>query len=144
MEALSVNKRAAFDYEILEKYTAGIVLTGHETKSAKMGRMSLAGAYAIVRNGEAFLIGSQIPSFQPNNEPLNYDSQRTRKLLLTKKEINHLTGKIHEGLTVIPLKVFQKKNLVKIELGLGRGRKKHDKREFIKKREIQRDIKRIV
>lgn len=135
------NKRARFDYEILEKFEAGVVLTGHETKSIRSGHINLAGAHAIIHGGEVFILNMQIPSFQPENAPEGYDPARTRKLLLTKKEISYVSGKIKGGLTFIPLKVYNKKRLLKIELGLARGRKKHDKREVIKKREIEREIR---
>lgn len=142
MGTLSENRQARFDYDIQETYTAGVVLTGHEVKSAKLGRMDLAGAKAIVRDGEAYLVGASIHSFQPGNAPDGYDEARTRKLLLSHAEIAYLTGKLESGLTLIPLKVYTHRALVKIELGLGKARKKHDKREVIKKREVEREMRR--
>lgn len=140
-----VNRRAWFDYEILEKFAAGIVLSGHEAKSVKMGHADLAGAHAIARGGELFLVGMNIPSFQPKNAPKDYDPERSRKLLLKKDEIAYLFGKLRSGLTLVPLRVYTtKRGLIKIELGLGRNRKKHDKREAIKKRETEREIRRFV
>ena len=141
MADLATNKRAGFDYEILEKFPAGAELTGHEAKSVKSGRINIAGAHAVIRNGEVFIIGMEIPSFQPKNAPPDYNPGRTKKLLLKKEEIKYLTGKIQGGLTLIPLKVYTHHGLVKIELGLGRGRKKHDKRELIKKRQVEREIR---
>ena len=138
---ITENKKAYFDYEIFERIEAGIVLTGHETKSIRSGHINLAGAHAIIRGSEAFILNMQIPSFQPENAPEEYDPARTRKLLLTKKEILYISGKIKGGLTLIPLKVYSKRRLLKIELGLARGRKKHDKREIIKKRETEREIR---
>ncbi len=143
MKDLSVNKRAYFDYEISEKFSAGIELTGHEVKSLKMGRLSIVGAHAAVRGGELYLIGMDIPSFQPDNAPAGYDPKRTRKMLLTRKEINYLIGKLQMNLTLVPLRVYTDRGLVKIELGLGRRLKKKDKRELIKKREIEREIRRL-
>ncbi len=136
------NKKARFDYEILEKFEAGIVLSGHEAKSIKTGHVNLAGAHAIVRGGELFLVGMDVPSFQPKNAPANYDSMRTKKLLLNKKEISYLIGKTKSGLTLVPVRLYNKGARVKIELGLARGKKQYDKRETIKKRETEREIKR--
>lgn len=141
MANLAENKRAGFDYEILEKFQAGIELTGHEVKSAKMGHFNLAGAHAIIRNNEIFLVGASIPSFQPGNAPENYDAQRTRKLLLKHEEIKYLLGKIQSGLTLVPLRAYTNRGLIKLEIGLARGRKKHDKRELIKKREFKKSLK---
>lgn len=142
MKTFAENKRAHFDFEIIEKFAAGILLTGHETKSIKAGRVQITGAHAIFRNQEAFLVGMEIPSFQPKNSPIDYDSGRTRKLLLKRDEIRRLIGKINEGLTAIPLRVFASRGLLKIEIALGRGRKIHDRRELIKKREVEKEIRR--
>lgn len=141
MTNLAENRKAGFDYEILEKFTAGIELTGHETKSAKMGRFNLAGSHAIIRNNEVFLVGGNIASFQPGNAPKTYEPQRTRKLLLKRAEIKYLLGKTQSGLTIIPLRAYTNRGFVKVEIALGRGRKKHDKREVIKKREFKRSLK---
>ena len=141
MTNLAENRKASFDYEILEKFQAGIKLTGHEAKSIKMGHFDLAGAHAILRNNEIFLVGANIPSFQPANAPQNYDSQRTRKLLLKREEIKYLLGKTQSGLTIIPLRGYTNRGFVKIEIALARGRKKHDKRELIKKRESERELR---
>ena len=144
MEPYSVNKKATFDYEILETFVAGIELLGHEAKSIKMGRFDLSGSHAVIRGNEAYLVGSTIHPFQVKNAPDNYDPMRTRRLLLTRKEINYLLGKLNEGLTIVPLKSYNKRGFVKIELGLGRGKKKADKRETIKKREVEREIRRAI
>lgn len=141
---LAENKKAYFDYDILEKFEAGIELTGHEVKSAKMGRASLKSAHGIIRGGEAFVIGLEISSFQPNNTPEDYDPKRVRKILLNQKEINYLTGKLQEKLTLITTKMYSKGGLIKIELGLGKGRKKKDKREYLKKREVDREIRKFT
>ena len=143
MATFAVNKPATFDYEFVEKFTAGIVLTGHETKSAKLGRFDLTGSHAIIRGNEAYLMGGKIHAFQPKNAPEQYDETRTRKLILTKKEIQYLIGKLKSGLTLIPLKAYTNRGFVKIELGLGKGRKTHDKRDLIKKRETERELRKI-
>jgi SsrA-binding protein len=143
MPPLAVNRQAAFRYEIPERFTAGIALSGHEAKSAKTGRLDLTGAHAVVRGGECFLIGAHIHSFQPKNAPEGYDEARTRKLLLSRDELKYLAGKLAGGLTLVPLQAYTHRGLVKIELGLGRGRKQHDKRELIKKRETRREIERF-
>lgn len=145
MAEIARNKRAYFDYEILEKFEAGIELLGLEVKSVKSGRINLAGAYAILRNNQVLLVGADIPPYQPQNTPPDYDSQRTRRLLLTTEEIRGLSGKIKEAsLTLVPLRVYLKGRLIKLELGLGRHKKKRDKRELIKKRETERDIRRAM
>ena len=139
---ITTNKRAYFDYNILEAYEAGIELKGFEVKSIKTGRINLAGAYAIIRDNQAWLINADIPAYQPKNAPIDYDSKRTRRLLLKKSEIKNLIGSIVEkGLTLMPLKVYTKNRKVKIEIGLGKSRKKKDKRELIKKREAKREMR---
>ena len=143
MKVLANNKKAMFDYEILEKFEAGIVLNGQEVKSIRSGNISLKGSYVVIRGEEPYLIGANIPPYQPKNISPEYDPERTRKLLLNKKEINYLIGKTQErGLTLIPLKVYTKYARIKLEFGVGKGKKKVDKREVIKKRDINRDIKR--
>ena len=145
MAEITRNKRAYFDYEILAKFEAGIELLGSEVKSIKSGRINLAGAYAIIRGNQVLLVGADVPPYQPNNTPSDCDSQRTRKLLLTADEIKTLTGKTKEShLTILPLGAYTKGRLIKIELGLGKHKKKYDKRESIKKREAEREIKRSL
>jgi len=137
-----INKKAYFNYEILETFQAGIVLTGQEVKSIKNGRISLAGSYIILKEEEFFLIGANVPPYQPKNAPRDYDPKRFRKLLLKKSEIKYLIGKSRQmGLTLIPLKVYTKQQKIKLEFGLAKGKKKVDKREKIKKREIEREIR---
>ena len=143
MSDISVNKKAHFDYEILETYEAGIELLGFEVKSAKSGRINLAGSFAVIRNNEAWLLNSTISALQPKNVPASYDPTRTRKLLLHKSEIKELIGKsAQKGLTIVPLKVYTKHNRVKLLIGLGRHKKKDDQRETIKRREAEREIER--
>ncbi|MFH1780711.1 MAG: SsrA-binding protein SmpB, partial [Candidatus Nealsonbacteria bacterium] len=135
MEAIK-NKRAYFDYEFLENFEAGIVLTGQEVKSIKSGKISLTGSYVILRNGEIYLINANIAPYQPKNTSKDYIPTRARKLLLKKKEIRYLFGKSQErGLTLIPLRVYSNKGKIKIEFAISRGRKKANKKELIKKRE---------
>lgn len=137
------NRQAFHDFEILEKYEAGMVLEGHEVKAVKTGRLSVRGSYVKVLGGEIFLIGATISPYQPKNTPKDYDPQRTRKLLLSKKEISGLIGKSEEkGLTIVPLKAYNKKGRIKMEIGLAKSKKKDDKRELIKKREEKRKIER--
>lgn len=141
--SLITNKKAYFNYEIGDKYTAGIELFGYEVKSVRKGQGSLEGAYATVRGNEAFLIGSFIPPFQEKNAPKDYDPHRNRKLLLTKSEIKQL-GDIEKtkGLTIVPISVYNKGRVLKVDLGVGKGKKKHDKRESIKKQNVERETRR--
>jgi len=142
MEDLARNKRAYFDYEILEKFEAGIELLGFEVKAIKSGQVNLGGAYVIVRGGEAYLINADIPPYQPLNTPEGYDSKRNRRLLLKKDEISSLIGKAEErGLTLLPLRVYSKHSFIKVEIGLGKSRKKKDKRDLLKKRADLREIR---
>ena len=139
------NKKVFFDYEILEKFEAGISLIGQEVKSIKLGKISLKGAYVVVKDEEIFLIGCHIPAYQPKNAPLDYNPEKSRKLLLKKSEIKYLIGKTKEkGLTLIPLRVYTKRNLIKLEFGIAKRKKKFDKKETIKKRETEREIRRIL
>lgn len=145
MAILAENRKARHEYEILETIEAGIELRGYEVAAAKRGMMSIAGSRAVIKNNEAFLMGSVIPPYQPQNTPADYDQQRTRKLLLRKEEIARLTGKQKEaGLTLIPLSVYTKHRMIKCELALARGKKKYDKRETIKKRDAQRRMDRLL
>ena len=136
------NKRAYFDYDIQEKVEAGIELKGFEVKSVKSGRINLGGSYVIIRGNEAYLINTDIPPYQPKNAPEGYDPHRNRKLLLNASEIRYLLGKAQEiGLTLVPLRVYLKRNLIKLEIGLGRSRKTKDKRDLLKKRSDLREIR---
>lgn len=140
---LAENKRARFDYEIIEEIEAGVELSGFEVKAARTGKMRIAGAHAIIRGGEAYLVGAEIAPYQPGNEPKDYEPGRTIKLLLHRQEIAKLTGKIQErGLTIVPIKVYNKSRKIKILLGLAKSKKKHDKREKIKERDVKKQIER--
>ncbi len=136
------SRKAHFNYEILEKYETGIELLGTEVKSVRGGRMSLEGAFVIMRGGEAYLINANIPPYQLKNAPKDYDPLRNRKLLLTKKEIEALSGSEHRGLTIVPISVYNKGRKIKVSIASVRGKKKRDKRETIKKRETDREIRR--
>lgn len=141
--ALTENRRARFDYHILETIEAGIELHGHEVKSVKSGRMNLVASYGVIRGGEAWLLNADIPPYQPRNVPEDYDPRRTRKLLLKKEEIAALTGKLREkGLVLVPLRVYLRRGFLKIELGIGRSKKAHDKRESLKKKAVEREMRR--
>lgn len=143
MKILAENKKAYYDYQVLEKFEAGIALQGQEVKSLKTRGINLAGSYVVVRNEELFWIGAKIPPYQPKNAPQDYDSERSRKLLLKKKDIRSLIGKSKEkGLTLIPLRVYTKNTKIKLEFATAKGKRKSDKRELIKKREIQKNIER--
>jgi SsrA-binding protein len=122
------NKKAYFDYEITDQLEAGISLVGHEVKAIKQGKASLVGSYIIVRGNEAFLTGATIQSYQEKNTPKDYDPQRARKLLLSKKEISTLIGiEKEKGLTAIPLNAHQKNRKIKIQIGIAKSKKKHEK-----------------
>ncbi len=142
MEPIAENRRARFDYEISDTFEAGIELRGHEVKSVKAGHFQIAGARVLIRGGEAWLVNSHIPPYQPKNMPAGYEEDRTRRLLLTKDEINTLTGSLQEkGNLLIPLQAYLKHHFIKLQLGLGRTRKKSDKREVLKKRSHDREMR---
>ena len=145
MATFAENRKAYFDYEILETFEAGLVLSGAEVKSIRGGRMNLAGSYVNFLSGEPHLIGSSIAPYQPKNQPSDYDPSRTRKLLFNKKEINYLLGKTKQkGLTLVPLRVYNKGRRIKIEIGLARGKRQYDKRAAIAKRETAKKIERSI
>ena len=135
-----LNRRARYDYFILEEIEAGIVLTGTEIKSIRMGRVNLKDSYAIIRQGEVYLLNTHISSYEKGNI-FNHDEDRTRKLLLHKKEIKKLENKINlEGHTLVPLKIYFVNGRAKVLIGLCKGKKNYDKRETIKERDIQREL----
>lgn len=137
------NSKAGFDYEILETIEAGIVLKGYEVKSIKTGKVSIKGSYVKIINGEAFLVGATVSPYQAANIPENYDPQSFKKLLLSKKEISVLTetSQAHR-LTLVPLKIYDKKGRLKLLIGIAKGKKKYDKRETIKKKDVARSKQR--
>ena len=137
------NSRARFDYEILDTLTAGLVLTGPEVKSIRTGKCSIKGAYVKIFSFEAYLVGATIAPYQPDNVIKDYDDQRTRKILLKKSELKYVIEKSEEkGLTLVPLKIFDAHGLLKLEIGIAKGKKKYDKRESIKQRDVKRTIAR--
>lgn len=151
MTTLVINKKATFDYEILETYEAGLELLGMEVKSIKTGHVSLKGSFISSigqgknKNQELFLKHAHIPLYKHAGDRPDYDPERPRRLLLKKKEINYLLGKKNEqGLTLIPLKMYTKRSFIKLEFAVAKGRKKHDKRELIKKREVDRTIRTLT
>lgn len=142
---IATNKRAYFDYNILETYEAGVELLGFEVKAIKSGRINLAGSYVVIRDNQAWLLNADIPPYQPLNTPADYDSKRTRRLLLRSSEIKNLIGRTQEkGLTFVPLKVYTKNRRIKILVALAKSKKAPDKRETIKKRDIEREIRRTI
>jgi SsrA-binding protein len=143
--SLVEHKKARLEYEILEQFEAGIELLGSEVKSLRMKHGKLEGAHVIVRGGEAYIVGMNIPPYQPANMWPDYDPARSRKLLLTKKELLHLAEQeSQKGLTIVPLSVYNKGRKLKIGIGIARGRKKYDKRAVLKKRDTDRDIRRTL
>lgn len=136
------NKKARFEYEIMDTFEAGIVLQGTEVKSARHKKVGISDAWAKIVNGEAFIVGMNISPYEMGNR-FNHDPMRERKLLLHKQEIKRLTGKLKEkGLTLVPLKAYFKNGKVKVLLGLGKGKAKYDKRRTIQKREAEREMQR--
>lgn len=143
--ALAENRNARRRYHILETLEAGISLTGHETKSARRGTVSLKGAFVVLRGEQPVLINAHIGSFQPKNAPKGYDPRRARSLLLRKKEIQRLLGKrAGEGLTLVPIRLYTRAGRIKIEVGLARSKSKADQRESLKAREAEREIRRVM
>jgi SsrA-binding protein len=140
--ALVTNKKASYNYEIGDKMTAGIELFGFEVKSLRKGEGSLEGSYIIVRGGEAYLIGAYIPPFQQANAPKDYNERRNRVLLLRKKEIIDLALAEQKKIPLIPLSFFAAGSKIKLDFAFAKGKKKGDKRQSIKKRDTERDIKR--
>lgn len=143
MPILAKNKLANFDYEILQTYEAGVQLFGHEVKSVRNGGMNLKGAYVTMANNTPSLLNAYIRPYEKAHNLSNYDPYRTRKLLLKKKEIDKLLGTVKEkGFTLVALNVHTKNNKIKLEFGIGRGKKKFDKRQDKKEKDVKRRIKR--
>ena len=138
------NRKATYLYEILETFEAGLVLRGTEVKSLREGQANFKDSYALVEGGELWLVGCHISPYHHGSDA-NHDPERRRKLLLHRGEINRLLGKVQErGLTLVPLRLYFKNGRAKLELGLGRGRKLHDKRRAIREREMRRELDRAV
>ncbi len=141
MAALAINKRATYDYDILETFEGGLALTGAEVKSIKAGSVQLKGSFLQARGDELWLKNAFVAKYAPAGDRA-HDSYRDRKVLVHRRELNRLMGKAHtEGLTIVPLRVYTRGSLVKLEFGLARGKKKYEKRETIKKREVERELR---
>jgi len=147
MPTLAFNKRANFDYEIKEKFEAGIMLLGYEVKSVRTGHIGLKGSYVTLKKTkkklpELYLVNAHISLYKHAGKVKSYNPTRPRKLLIKKKEIKHLMGKKNEqGLTLVPIKMYTKRSLIKLEFGVGKGKKKRDKREDVKKKDIDKRIR---
>lgn len=145
MKNYAENKRAKFDYEIMETLEAGLLLTGQETKSIRTGHASLTSAYVTLHGNQALLTNAHIPKYKFAGQVKDYDPERSRPLLLKQKEINYLRGKLEQkGLTIVPLSLYNKGRHVKLEIAIARGKKQFDKRRVTKKREVDREIKRAL
>lgn len=145
MKILARNKQAGYDYELQDKFEVGLVLTGSEVKSIKTGHMSLKGSFVTRKGSEFFLTNAMIPPYPFAGEMKNYDPTRSRKILLRKSEIKSLIGKTGvNSLTLVPLCVYTKKKLIKLEMAIGKGKKEFDKRHDIQKREAARSIERAL
>ena len=145
MADFATNPRAYHDYEILDTVEAGLVLQGHEVKSIKTGKASIRGAYVKILNDEAWLIGATVAPYQPNNVPAEFQEQADRKLLLSRSQLKNLIGlSASHGVTLVPIKFYAKGGKVKLLIGVGRGKKKYDKREALKQKDIKRAKERGV
>lgn len=139
-----LNRKARFKYEISDTLEAGISLTGSEVKSIRLGRVSLGQAFVVIRGGEAYVINMNIPAYEFTHER-DYDPTRPRKLLLHKQQIHQLASKVESsGQTLVPLKLYSKRGRFKLEIGLGKGRKEHSKKQLLKERDIARDTARQI
>jgi SsrA-binding protein len=144
VKEIAVNRQAFHNYEIIEKFEAGVILTGTEIKSAREGKVNLKDSYGLVKTGEVWLLNCHISPYSHGNYA-NHDPLRTRKLLLNRSEINRLIGRTTErGLTLVPLRMYLKEGRLKCELALAKGRKTHDKREVERKKTIDRETKQAL
>ena len=139
-----LNKKASYNYNLLEKFEAGIVLSGNEIKELRNGRVSLNDSYVVIREGEAYLINAHISLYEKGTS-IASDTRRSRKLLLKKKEIEYLAGKLAgSNLTLVPTRLYFRRGFAKIELALAQGKKKYDKREAIKRREAEKEAQKLL
>jgi len=144
IKAVATNRKARHDYSFEDTFEAGIALTGTEIKSVRAGQVSLRDSFATIKDGEMWLINLHIAAYRQASD-FNHEPRRPRKLLMHRREINRLTGKLHEkGLTLIPLRLYLKNNLAKVELGLGRGKRQYDKRATLKAKESRREVDRAI
>lgn len=145
MKPYSENRRARFDYELLQQFEAGLVLLGGEVKSIQKGKCDLTGATVLIRNHSAYLLNADIPPYQVGNTPAEYDPRRTRELLLNAKEIAAIEQLVkNSSLTIVPISVYNKNYRIKLHIAVARHKKKSDKRESIKKRETKRTMRRAM
>lgn len=144
MKVLAKNRRATFDYQIEEKMVAGLVLSGAEVKSAKLGQVSLKGSFIAVREGEAYLTNAHITPYNMAGNASQLDPERSRKLLLHRKQLDHLIGLKQNGHSAVPLSLLQERRLVKLEIGMGRGKKRYDKRQALKQRDQELEARRAM
>ncbi len=145
MKDYAYNRRATFDYELLETIEAGISLLGTEVKSVRAGHMSLKGAFVTIHNNQAYLTNATIPPWQAANAPADYDPLRPRQLLIKKDQLKRLIGlRQAQGLTVIPISVYNKHGLIKLAMAVAKGKKKYSKKESQKERDIARDVDRML
>ncbi len=144
MKLLAKNKRATYDYELTERLVAGLVLNGDEVKSAKAGHASLKGSFVFLRDSEAYLTNAHITAYANAYNKTGIDPLRNRKLLLHRKQLAHLTAQKQAGFSVVPTALMLERGLLKLEIGIGRGKKQYDKRETIKRRDNDRDLARNV
>ncbi|MGG6297178.1 SsrA-binding protein SmpB [Leptolyngbya sp. AN02str] len=145
IKIIADNRQARFLYEILETFEAGIELRGTEVKSIRQGKVNLQDGYGLIRNEEAWLLNVHVSPHDTASQIFNHDPRRTRRLLLHKEEIRKLIGKIEQkGLTLVPLKLYMKRGHVKVSLALARGKKLHDKREDLKRKQAKREIERAM
>lgn len=144
MSTFAKNKKAFFDYEILETFETGIMLAGTEVKSVKAGKVSIKEAFVKILSNEIWLVNSHVAEYEQGNRN-NHNPTRSRKLLMKRRDIDRLIGRIKEaGLTLVPISVYQKKRLVKVEIALAKGKKEHDKRNSIRERDLQRELGRDI
>ncbi len=142
MKVFTDNRKARFNYDIIETMEAGLVLSGAEVKSIRLGRANLSGAHLNVKGDEIWLVNASIPPYQVGNTPSDYKIDRERKILLNRSEIKSLIGQTKEkGATLIPLRIYAKKNRLKLEIALARGRSKKGKKEVLKKRDLEREMR---
>lgn len=143
--SIVTNKKATLNYEVLDTFEGGLELFGHEVKSIRAGKVKFEGAYVIIKDNEVFLKNAEIFPYQPNNVPKDFNGQRLIKVLISKKEILRLTHKVEkDGLSLIPLSIYNKGTKLKLDFALAKGKKKHDKRQDIKKREDTIEILRVI
>ncbi|MFH0831032.1 MAG: SsrA-binding protein SmpB [Parcubacteria group bacterium] len=145
MSVYAINKRARSDYQLLETYEAGLKLTGPEVKSVKMGGLRLVGAYVTIHAGQMQLLNAHISRYKPAGPMPEYDPARSRPLLLKKRELREIIGQMHQkGLTLVPIRAYSKRNLIKLEFAVARGKRQYEKRDVLRKREAQRTIARAL